>query len=345
MPKRLGEWAVFIGRLQPTHNAHLQIIQHSLECYDNLIIGVGSARQAPSPKNPWTVEQRIEMAKRALTKQQLERVKFMPLRDYLYNDNQWIVDVQQKVSMLSGAPAEKISIVGRLKDKSSYYIRMFPQWKCDEYGHRHPEDATNVRLALYEDRLDDVHTLVPGTVFDYLSDWKKSEQYEWTVDEHLFYQRYKEEHRFANPELPYGPTFTTTDAVVVQSGHVLVGVRKYSPGKGLYCLPGGFLDKDKTIEDSMLRELKEETKIQLPKDVLRGCIVGEKVFSHPDRSLRGRTITHGFCIHLRDGELTQVEGNDDVAKAFWMPLADLYEHEDKFFEDHVHIIRYFCSRF
>jgi bifunctional NMN adenylyltransferase/nudix hydrolase len=95
----------------------------------------------------------------------------------------------------------------------------------------------------------------------------------------------------------------------------------------------------------MLRELKEETKIQIPKDVLRGNIVSQRVFDHPDRSLRGRTITHGFCIHLRDGELAQVEGADDADKAFWIPLADLYEHEDKFFEDHVHIIRYFTNRF
>src|SRR5512135_905463 len=88
MGKRLGEFAVFIGRLQPTHNAHLQIIEHALDRYDNLIIGVGSARQAPSPRNPWTVDQRIEMARLAIPKEHAERVKFMPLRDYLYNDNQ-----------------------------------------------------------------------------------------------------------------------------------------------------------------------------------------------------------------------------------------------------------------
>jgi bifunctional NMN adenylyltransferase/nudix hydrolase len=253
--------------------------------------------------------------------------------------------VQQKVAMLTGAPSEKISIVGRLKDRTSYYIRMFPQWKCDEYIMKHPEDATAVRIAMFEDRMKDVRALVPDSVYQYLEAWKKTEQFEWTLDEHLFYERYKEMHKFANPDLPYRPMFVTTDAVVVQSGHVLVVRRRTSPGKGLLALPGGFLGGFDGIEDSMLRELKEETKIQIPKDVLRGNIVSQRVFDHPDRSLRGRTITHGFCIHLRDGELAQVEGADDADKAFWIPLADLYEHEDKFFEDHVHIIRYFTNRF
>lgn len=345
MIKRLGEYAVFIARMEPLHKAHLNIIQHSLERYDRVVVGIGSARQARSPRNPWTADERIEMLRATLTRSEQDRIVTMPLRDYLYNDNQWITDVQQKVSTLTSAPAEKISIVGRLKDRTSYYIRMFPQWKCDEYANLHPQDATAVRVGLFEDRMKDVRELVPDPVYEYLDEWKKTETFEWTLDEHLFYENYKEMHKFRNPDLPYGPTFTTTDAVVVQSGHVLVVRRRQPPGKHLWALPGGFLASFVRIEDNMLKELKEETKIQIPKDVLRGNIVGEKVFDHPDRSLRGRTITHGFCIHLRDGDLAHVEGDDDADKAFWVPLADLYEHEDKFFEDHVHIIRYFTNRF
>jgi bifunctional NMN adenylyltransferase/nudix hydrolase len=343
--KKLGENAVFIARMQGFHNAHLNIVRHSLERYDRLIIGIGSARQAPSPKNPWTADERIEMVKRTLTPAELDRVVFMPLRDYLYNDNQWITDVQQKVAMITNAPAEKISIVGRLKDKSSYYIRMFPQWKCDEYITLHPEDATKVRVGMFEDRMNDVREMVPGPVFDWLSEWKKTEQFEWTLDEHLFYEHYKAMHKFANPDLPYLPIFTTTDAVVVQSGHVLVVRRKQPPGKHLIALPGGHLDRDMTVENNALKELREESKIQIPRDELRKLIVSQRVFDHPERSLRGRTITHAFCIHLPDGELAKVEGGDDADKAYWMPLADLYEYEDKFFEDHVHMILKFTMAF
>ena len=75
--KKLGENAVFIARMQGFHNAHLNIVRHSLERYDRLIIGIGSARQAPSPKNPWTADERVEMVKRTLTPAELGRVVFM----------------------------------------------------------------------------------------------------------------------------------------------------------------------------------------------------------------------------------------------------------------------------
>jgi len=46
---------------------------------------------------------------------------------------------------------------------------------------------------------------------------------------------------------PYPPTFVTVDAVVIQDDHILLIRRERCPGKGLWALPGGFLDQDETI--------------------------------------------------------------------------------------------------
>jgi bifunctional NMN adenylyltransferase/nudix hydrolase len=122
--------------------------------------------------------------------------------------------------------------------------------------------------------------------------------------------------------------------------------RRVHPGKGLLALPGGFLKEDATLEDSMLRELKEETQIKVPAQVLRGSIKTSRAFDYPDRSTRGRTITFAYHIELepslKDG-LSRVKGGDDAARAFWLPLSALGEKEDEFFEDHIHIIRYFLG--
>jgi bifunctional NMN adenylyltransferase/nudix hydrolase len=142
---------------------------------------------------------------------------------------------------------------------------------------------------------------------------------------------------------PFPPTFVTVDAVVIRSGHVLVVRRGGKAGNGLVALPGGFLNQRERIVDGCLRELKEETGIKLPKDELKKNITDEKVFDHPERDLRGRMITHAFCIDLGHGELPKVKGGDDAAKAWWMPLRDL--SEDDFFGDHFHMINYFASRF
>ena len=116
------------------------------------------------------------------------------------------------------------------------------------------------------------------------------------------------------------------------------------PGQGLLALPGGFIRQDEAIEEGMLRELKEETRLKVPFPVLRGSIVDSHVFDSPGRSLRGRTITHAYFLQLKAGELPAVRGNDDAEKAVWMTLADLYAREDEIYEDHLQIVQHFVSK-
>ena len=137
----------------------------------------------------------------------------------------------------------------------------------------------------------------------------------------------------------------TVDAIVIKSGHILVVSRKFNPGKGLLALPGGFINKNERLKDSVLRELKEETGIKINIPDLKKCIVDSEVFDEPLRSARGRTITHAFLFDLGVGDLPKVNGDDDAEKAFWLPVSEFYTLEDKFFEDHYHIIRYFISKY
>lgn len=153
-----------------------------------------------------------------------------------------------------------------------------------------------------------------------------------------------EEHHFVEQYLkgwdaaPYEPNFVTVDAVVVQSGHVLMVERKGPYGKGLLALPGGFLDTGERILDACLRELREETCLQVPEAVLKGSIKSSKVFDDPYRSARGRTITHAFYIELAaNKELPEVTGGDDAKRAIWVPLADL--DPEQIFEDHYFVIQ------
>ncbi len=137
---------------------------------------------------------------------------------------------------------------------------------------------------------------------------------------------------------PYPPIFVTVDAIVIQSGHVLLVERKAYPGKGLQALPGGFIRGDESLPAACIRELREETQLKVPGPVLKGSIRARRVFDAPFRSQRGRTITHGFLIELAPApQLPKVKGGDDARHAFWLPLAELAP--EMLFEDHYHIIQ------
>jgi len=355
---------VFIGRLQPVHNAHLAVIRLALSEMDKLVIILGSDCQAKTVKNPWTSAERMAMLNRCLTPEERERVAVVPAKDYLYNNNLWLSALQSSLSrvyFISRARGQAevvykedntrdewidlddcdVTLYGHDKDRSTFYLHLFPQWTLKETGEIGGNiSATQVRgMFFHKDSLD-IRRHVPEPVFEQLHGEIGTEEYERLYQEYRHISEYKQ--MWSNT--PYPVSFITTDAVVIKSGHVLVVKRRGYPGKGLLALPGGFLNPKEQVINGCIRELKEETCIQIPKDELQKRIIDEKVFDHPERSLRGRTITHAFCIDLGSGTLPKVKGDDDAEHAFWMPIRDVLRNEEQFFEDHFHIINYFCVR-
>lgn len=332
--------AVFIGRFQPFHNVHLQTVREALKLFDKLIIVIGSSYSARTIKNPFTSREREKMITSCLTSGEIERVQFVFVRDYLYNDGMWVASVQQAINEISRI-FDEIVIVGHKKDKSSFYLDLFP--KCAHYdtGYSQGASGTQVRRMFFEHDTISIKNHVPEPVFNFLAEFEKTQEYEELYAEYQHILEYKNMWSGS----PFPPMFVTTDAVVICCGHILVVRRKCPPGKGLIALPGGFLKQDEKIFDGCLRELKEETGIKVNQQILRKQVIDERVFDHPDRSLRGRTITHAYCFHIDMQELPSVKGNDDADKAWWMPISDVFARGSEFFEDHVHIIRHFVNKF
>lgn len=353
-PTKPYKYAVFIGRMQPPHNGHINIIRESLIIAEQIIVVLGSTRSAPSPRNPFTFEERKLMISNHFGyffsgDNPLQYINIVEAKDYFYNDNIWLTGVQESVKSITGECNPKdIVLVGHEKDHSSEYLNWFPQWdkKFDFPG----EDihATDIRdyyfkvkdfISASKDK-EGIFKQIPNTINHYLADFYKTSLFEKLADEYQYYQDYKKQWTG-----PFDITFITTDVVLIKSGHVLLVRRKVNPGKGLLALPGGFLNKNEWIEDSAFRELKEETKIKVDKKVLKEYIRERKTFDHPERSMRGRTITEAFYVKLPDtGPLPEVRGADDAKEAHWVPLADLALYESEMFEDHLHIIAYFMNR-
>lgn len=121
----------------------------------------------------------------------------------------------------------------------------------------------------------------------------------------------------------------TADCIIfgrdVAGGYkVLLIQRGNEPFKGMWALPGGFMNMDETLEQCARRELKEETGLDTP---VRFEEIGS--FSTVDRDPRGRTVTVAYLAVV---PMSEVKGGDDAAAAQWFPLDALpplaFDHEE-----------------
>lgn len=337
------DWAVCIGRFQLFHNAQLALIRRALELAPRCAVLIGSAHQARSPRSPFGWEQCADMIRLALSEGERARVFFVPIRD-AYDQKRWIATVRRVMEKLSGSPNARIALVGHRKDATSEYLDDFPGWHLEDAGRLGELHGKALRAALYasptlEPALAAIATQVPPTTLDFLRAWAELPvlrrlRAEW--------QELSEEHeKWAGS--PYPPVLVTVDTLVRIGQEVLLIRRGRSPGKGLLALPGGFIEQRETTYQSAMRELQEETGFELLPQEMEHALKAAKVFDHPDRSQRGRVITHAFYFDLGDRMRPEIAGSDDAAEARWVPIAELPSLEEEFHDDHFHILDAFLD--
>jgi len=108
----------------------------------------------------------------------------------------------------------------------------------------------------------------------------------------------------------------TTDGVIIQDGEILLIKRKNEPFKDKWALPGGFVEYGEKVEDSVIREVFEETGLRTKIKQLFD------VFSDPNRDPRGHTITLVYILENIGGNLI---GGDDASEAKFFNIEDLPE--------------------
>lgn len=372
LPKKYN-FAVLIGRMEPFTEAHRENLLHAKTIADHVIVALGSHNQPIDWKNPWTSKERIEMIKASLTAEELEGVHFQAVEDRRYQDKEWQALMYEAVDAIvmdyskyrvNGRDADhtaNICVVGYEKDKSSFYLNMFPTWPLESTLPYTKEgtlvNATDIRKMIYEGDLNFKKFLPEGTA-NYIEAWMKTEKYQYVKDWYEFdldYQKPYEELQdkiLKEHKYKVTTTFYCADNVIIQSGHILLIKRAKHPGKGLWALPGGHINDDENSFTASLRELKEETGLKIPEKVIIGSYAGEKTFDHPERSLRGRcgrkvgrTVSQSHCYALDDSRgLPRVKGMDDASEAWWFNLAEVRRMRDQLFEDHADQINYWVAK-
>lgn len=348
---------VFIGRFSPFHLGHEEVLLRALHSSEVVLLLIGSARQARDTKNPFTEQERADVIsawyanqRRFVTsynRPKMGTLVIEPLVDFPYNDSEWIAQVQEtvlKVRANNNIPKSWPNILtGAHRDASTWYLKAFASFFQTDFVKEtvigFDSSATQIRESYFSGgNLWEYKT--PAETIEFLARWIRTQEYTNIVQEFKFIKDYK-------IELPKYPiNVVTADACVIQGGHVLLVGRGQLPGMGLMALPGGHLDPNETLLEASMRELKEETDIEMAPAQLKGSIADEKLFDFPGRSHKARVITMCYMYKLRDDlPLAKVKPQcKEVLWVRWVPLAEAKADRTLWFEDHYHIFTTMLAR-
>ncbi len=140
---------------------------------------------------------------------------------------------------------------------------------------------------------------------------------------------------YTYPFQPKTPFLTTDGIIEVYDGDSFRGIvliKRKNPPIGL-ALPGGFVDVGERVEDALVREMKEETNLDVQITLLLG------VYSDPKRDPRFHTASVVYVARAKGIP----KGGDDAKEAHIYPLDEIVF--DKLVFDHAQILKdYLKSR-
>lgn len=138
-----------------------------------------------------------------------------------------------------------------------------------------------------------------------------------------FEQNSKKSRKCANCgfELFMNPAAAVVAFITNGRGELLVERRKLEPAKGTLDLPGGFADVLETAEESLAREVKEETGLDVT--------AARYLFSLPNvyhySGLDVPTLDMFFACEVADD--AALKAGDDAAECFWVAPGDIHTEQ------------------
>ncbi len=111
-------------------------------------------------------------------------------------------------------------------------------------------------------------------------------------------------------------------AIIVQDGKILIVRRGSEPGKGKWSVPGGLVELGETVEQAVVREVREECGLDVEVDKLID-IVDSMTFDKNGR-LKYHFIILDFFVKIKGGKLRP---GDDAKEALWVPLEEVENYD------------------
>lgn len=113
------------------------------------------------------------------------------------------------------------------------------------------------------------------------------------------------------------PSSANAAFILNDKGELLVTRRKNNPAKGTLDLPGGFADIGETAEEGVIREVKEETGLDVTKVTYLFSINNTYLYSN----LMIPTLDLFYLCEVKDCRV--VHASDDAETCMWIPISEI----------------------
>ncbi|WP_254838726.1 nicotinamide-nucleotide adenylyltransferase [Natronomonas marina] len=149
----------YIGRFQPFHQGHYAMVERISQEVDELVVGIGSADQSHTVRNPFTAGERIMMITKALV--DLDVVTYaVPIED-LNRNSVWVSHVQSMSPRFDVAFSNNPLVV-RLFEEAGIEVRQSPMYHREEF------EGAEVRERMAAE--GDWESLVPTAVVEVIDE-------------------------------------------------------------------------------------------------------------------------------------------------------------------------------
>ena len=143
----------YIGRFQPYHNGHHQLVEEIATEVDELVLGIGSAGDSHTRRNPFTAGERIMMVAKSLKDSDLVTYA-VPIED-LDRNSVWVSHVQSMSPAFDVAYSNNPLVI-QLFREAGVEVRQSPMFNRDVL------EGTEIREKMVAD--EGWRSLVPGAV-------------------------------------------------------------------------------------------------------------------------------------------------------------------------------------
>ena len=111
-------------------------------------------------------------------------------------------------------------------------------------------------------------------------------------------------------------------AVIICSGKILLEKRKGEPGRGKWSIPGGLVELGESVEQTVIREVKEETSLEVDNPELIDVV--DNISVDGNGEITYHFVIVDYFVKLRGGTL---KAADDAAELRWVTFDDVENYD------------------